>query len=92
MKQLSLDLDYESHRKIVIAFLSAALLLNFLVTVALPFVYFLLRDFPLDPLMPSFAYIQHYQTLFGLQFIFVSLTLRKRFQLLNHFLRFCLDN
>lgn len=41
----------------------------------------------MEVMVPTFAYVEHYVTLFILQFFFVCLGLRERFKLLNESLR-----
>lgn len=87
MNILGVRVDHKSHRMFLSRMSIALIMMTLLASLGAPVAFYFNDSDYMDVMVPTFAYVQHYVTLFILQFFFVCLGLRERFKLLNVTLR-----
>lgn len=84
---MSVKIDHKSHKIFLTVVSLVSIALTLMISLGVPIAFYYDDPDYMDVMVPTFAYVQHYLTLFILQFVFVCLAVRERFKILNGSLR-----
>lgn len=82
-----MEVDFKLHKKFIISSTVVTLLLVLTMSLGIPIGYFMLGRITIEITVPTFAYMQFYMVLFGLQFSYACFFISERSKLLNDHLR-----